>query len=133
MATYITIGNLTKDAEQKTTSDGREYVILRIADNDYKRNQDGKIEKDQNGHYITTQDRYLTVFVNEKAGALSASKLKKGHPIKIIGKPSFEVEKNAEGYDQYVLKSISAYKLDLEPFKNKSQDEVIEAEESIAA
>jgi len=132
MSTYITIGNLTKDAEQKTTSDGREYIILRVADNDYKRDQSGKIERDQNGHYVTNQNRYLTVFVSEKAGALSASKLKKGAPVKVIGKPSFEVQKDAEGYDQYILKSISAYKLDTEPFKDKPEDEVIASEEAAA-
>ena len=37
MTTLITIGNLTKDAEVKTTKNGRKYVLLQIAENIYKR------------------------------------------------------------------------------------------------
>ena len=102
MTTYITIGNLTKDAEQKTT-DGRNYIILRLAENDYERDNNGKIIKDENGHYKVKQTRFHSVFVNEKAGALTASALKKGNPVKIIGKPKFEIVKGTDGFDQNVI------------------------------
>lgn len=131
MATYITIGNLTKDAEQHATEDGRNYVVLRIAENDYERDRKGQIIKDENGRYKTKQTRYHSVFVSEKAGALSASKLGKGDPVKVIGKPKFNIVKDSDNFDQNIFTSISAYKIDTEIFKNKSEEEVIASEEEV--
>ena len=131
MSTYITLGNLTKDAETKEDN-GRSYVILRIAENVYERDGQGKILKDQNGHYKTKHTFYHSVFVNEKAGALAASKFEKGHPVKVFGTPRLETVKGTDGFDQIILKGISAYKIDSDPFKNRSEEEIIDSEEGAA-
>lgn len=125
MTTIITIGNLTKDAEVKTTKDGRKYVLLQIAENIYKRDNNGKILKDENGKYVTLQTMYYSIFVHQN-GALEASILEKGTAIKVIGKAKIRIEKSADNYDNYIIDSISAYSIDTDPFKKLSEaDELV--------
>ena len=120
MTTLITIGNLTKDAEVKSTKDGRSYVLLQLAENIYKRDENGKIIKNAEGQYETLQTMFYSVFVNDKTGALTASKLKKGQAIKVIGKARIDIEKDENNFDKYVIDRITAYSIDTDPFKKLS-------------
>lgn len=132
MTTLITIGNLTKDAEVKTTSDGRNYVLLQLAENIYKRDDNGKIVKNAEGHYETLQTMFYSVFVNDKGGALTASKLAKGQTIKVIGRAKIIVEKDANGYDKYVIDRITASYIDTDPFNNLSEAEELASDEEVS-
>ena len=117
MTTLITIGNLTKDAKTMKSSNGKDYVLLNIAENIFKRDENGKIVKDENGNSITLQTMYYSVFVNEHSGiALSASNLKKGNAIKVIGKANIDIQKDENGFDQIIVESISAFSIDTDPF-----------------
>lgn len=124
MTTLITTGNLTRDAEEKTSKDGRKYVLLQVAENIYKRDENGTIIKNAEGHNETLQTMFYSVFVHEKAGALTASKLKKGETIKVVGKAKINIEKDANDFDKYVIDSISAYSIDTDPFRKSSEEEV---------
>ena len=116
MTTIITTGNLTKDAITKTSSDGSNYVLLNLAENIYKRDLNGDIEKDENGHYKTIQTNYFSVFVNNKADSLTASNLKQGQSIKVVGKAKINIGSGSNGYPINVIDSISAYSIDTDPF-----------------
>lgn len=131
MTTLITIGNLTKDAEVKATKDGRNYVLLQLAENIYKRDENGKIVKDAEGKYETLQTMYYSVFVNDRTGALSASKLEKGQAIKVIGKAKIDVEKDKNGFDQYIINRITAYSIDTDPFKKLSETDTLVSDEEM--
>ena len=131
MTTLITIGNLTKDAEVKATKDGRNYVLLQIAENIYKRDENGKVVKDAEGKYETLQTIYYSVFVNDKTGALSASKLEKGQAIKVIGKAKINIVKDANGYDQYLIDRITAYSIDTDPFKKLAETDDLASDEEM--
>ena len=122
MTTIITTGNLTKDAITKTSSDGSAYVLLSLAENIYKRDLNGEIEKDENGHYKTTQTNYFSVFVNNKADSLTTSNLKQGQAIKVIGKAKINIASDSDGYPINVIDSISAYSIDTDPFGKLNDD-----------
>lgn len=124
MTTLITIGNLTRDAEVKRTKDGRNYVLLQIADNVYKKDEKGNKIKNAEGHFETLETRYFSVFVHEKAGALTVSSLQKGHAVKVIGNPKIVIVKDSDGYEKNVIDSISAYSVDADPFNNLSDTAV---------
>lgn len=123
MTTIIITGNLTKDAITKTSKNGSDYVLLNIAENIFKRDNNGNILKDQNGYNQTLQTNYFTVFVNDKAGALSASKLAKGQTIKVVGKAKINIESDSNGYPINVIDSISAYSIDTDPYRNSEDDD----------
>lgn len=125
MTTLITIGNLTKNADVKTTKDGRKYVLLQIADNIYKKDEKGIKIKNAEGHFETLQTRYFSVFVHEKAGALSVASLEKGHAVKVIGNPKIVIVKDSDGYEKNVIDSITAYSIDVDPFNNLSETDTI--------
>ena len=130
MTMIITTGNLTKDAEVKATKDGRKYVLFQIAENIYKRDNNGKILKDTDGKYITLQTMFYSIFVNDQAGALTASELTKGQIVKVIGKARIEITKDDNGYDKYVINGISASHIDTDPFNKLSEnDEMVSDEE----
>lgn len=132
MTTIITIGNLTKDAEVKTTTDGRSYVLLQLAENIYQRDDNGKIIKNAEGHYQTLQTMYYSVFVNDKTGALTASKLKKGAAVKVVGRAKIKIQKDANGYDQYLIDRISATYIDTDPFKKLPEANEMATDEEVA-
>ena len=121
MTILITTGNLTKDAEVKTANDGKKYVLFQIAENVYKRDTNGKILKDAEGKYISSQTMFYSVFVNDKTGALTASALIKGQAVKMIGKARIKLEKDSNGYDQYIINGISALNIDTDPFNKLSE------------
>jgi len=123
MTTIIITGNLTKDAITKTSKNGSDYVLLNMAENIFKRDNNGNILKDDNGHNQTLQTNYFTVFVNDKAGALSASKLAKGQTIKVVGKAKINIESDSNGYPINVIDSISAYSIDTDPYGNSDVDD----------
>lgn len=123
MTTIIITGNLTKDAITKTSKNGSEYVLLNIAENIFKRDNNGNILKDENGHSQTLQTNYFTVFVNDKAGALSASKLAKGQTIKVVGKAKINIGSGSNGYPINVIDSISAYSIDDDPYGSSDEDD----------
>jgi|GEM_PF-3711629 len=76
----------------------------------------GDIEKDENGHYKTIQTNYFSVFVNNKADSLTASNLKQGQSIKVVGKAKINIGSGSNGYPINVIDSISAYSIDTDPF-----------------
>lgn len=124
MTTFITTGNLTKDAEVKTSEDGRSYVLLSLAENIFKRDEKGKVLKNAEGHYETQQTMFYSIFVSEKGGALSASSLTKGQAIKVFATPKIKIEKDARGYDRYVIDSLRAFKIDTNPYQNAPEEEL---------
>lgn len=128
MTTLITIGNLTKDAQVKSSKNGKEYVLLNIVENIYKRDENGKILKDEKGHYVTLQTMFYSVFVYDNAGALTASNLKQGHAVKVIGRAKIRVEKDSNNYNQNIIDSITAFSIDTDPFNQLSESEGCESE-----
>ncbi len=120
MTTIITTGNLTKDAITKTDKNGNDYVLLNLAENIYKRDTEGKIVKDENGFGVKLDSFYYSIFVNDKAGALSASKLEKGQSIKVVGKANIKKESDANNHIQYIIDSISAYSIDTDPYRSNT-------------
>ncbi len=131
MTTTIIIGNLTKDAEVKTAQNGRKYVLLQLAENIRKRDEKGNFVKDANGHYENAQSFYWSVFVNDGNSALTASELKAGKAIKVIGRAKINIEKNADGYNKYVIDRIVATSIDTDPFKELSDPEELASDEDL--
>ena len=74
---------------------------------------------------------YYSVFVNESTGALSASSLKKGHAIKVIGTAKIRIEKDIDGYNMYIIDRISASFIDTDPFKLLSETDNIASDEDV--
>ena len=124
MATMIITGNLTKDAETKTSDTGK-YVLLQVAENIAKRDEKGDIMKDENGHTIAAKTFFYSVFVNKKDVAFDAQNLKKGHAVKVFATPRIEVEKDANGYDRYILESLNAYGIDTDPFSKLKESDIM--------
>lgn len=116
MATITFIGNLTKDAEVKISNNGYEYVLLQIAENIRKKDADGNYITDKNGQYVNSQTLFYSVFVNQKNLVSEVQDLKKGHATKITGFCKFQIEKDSNNFDQYILDSISATAIDTTPF-----------------
>lgn len=131
MTTLIITGNLTKDAEVKTTENGRNYVLLQLAENVYQRDTEGKIIKNEEGHYETLQTMYYSIFVNENGGALTASNLQKGQAIKVIGKAKINIVKDKNGYDQNIIDRVTAYSIDTDPFKKLEESAEMATEEDV--
>jgi len=128
MATISFIGNLTKDAERKTTDDGRKYLLLQVAENIRKKDDNGNYVKDDNGHYVSSQTHFYSVFVNDGQAVMQAIDLKKGDPVKVFGIAKFAVEKDSENYDKYVLNSVSALNIDSNPFGQNEEELASDAE-----
>ena len=53
--TLITTGNLTENAKTKTDKNGRSYVLLRLASNEYQRDKKGEIVRDKNNYPVAKQ------------------------------------------------------------------------------
>lgn len=130
MTTLIITGNLTKDAEVKTDKNGRNYVLLNIAENYYKRDNKGKVIKDAKGHYETLETFFHSVFVYEDGGALTASKLKKGQAIKVFCSAKLMILKDENDYDQNAIERLKAYHIDTDPFKKSSETDDIASDET---
>ena len=77
MPMIIFTGNLTQDAERRN-HEGRDYVLLRVAENIRKRNKQGEIERDAAGRPINAATHYYSVFVNKSGIAFQVQKLKAG-------------------------------------------------------
>lgn len=131
MTTIITIGNLTKDAEVKTTRDGRRYVLLQVAENIRKRDDKGEYIKDANGHFQNEKSFYWSVFVNDGNNALTVSELKAGKAIKVVGRAKINIEKDADGYDKYVVDRIVAKYIDIDPFKQLADTDNMASDEDL--
>jgi Single-stranded DNA-binding protein len=116
MSTIIITGNLTKDADVRTTEKGRKYLLLQLAENIRKRDDKGEFVKDQNGHYENAQTFYHSVFINNSEAVLQGMELKSGTPIKVAGTARFKIQKGANGYDEYVLDRIIGNYIDTDPF-----------------
>ena len=119
-------GNLTEDAVTKTTESGTPYILLRLVENIYKKEQ-GKYVKDEQDHYITLATHYHSVFVFEGGLCFQAQHLKKGNPLYVKALPNFKVIKDEDGFDINVLASMKAVYLDTNPFEKK--DGIRSAEE----
>ena len=121
MALLTFTGNLTQNAELRT-HEGRNYVLLRVAENIRKRNEKGEIERDINGHPINMATYFHSVFVNKGDIAFQVQNLKSGDPIKVSGIAKLKIIKDEEGYDQYVVERIVARYVDTDPFNRSEAD-----------
>lgn len=130
MATIIVTGNLTKDAETKTNNSGK-YVLLQVAENIAKRDEKGEVMKDKNGHTVNAQTFFHSVFVNKKSVAFDVQNLKSGHAIKVFATPRFKIEKDANGYDRYILESLNAHYVDINPFAKLEESDEMATERAL--
>ena len=128
MTTISFIGNLTKDVERKITKDGRKYLLLQVAENIRKKDDNGNFIKDEAGHYVSSKTIFHSVFVNDGKAVMQAIDLKKGNPVKVFGVAKFSVEKDSDGYDRYVLGSTSALSIDANPFGQNDEELASDAE-----
>ena len=104
------------------------YIWQRTSASEMKR---GNLIKDANGHYENAQSFYWSVFVNDNGFALTAAELKAGQAIKVIGRGKINIEKDADGYDKYVLNRIVATYIDTDPFKQLSEAEEMVSDEEL--
>ena len=129
--TLITTGNLTENARIMDDKQGRKYVLLRLASNEYQRDAKGEIVRDENNYPVSKKTTYYSIFVSEKAGALTASNLEKGQAIKVVGKANMKTFKNSDNHEINQIESIRAYSIDTDPYKKLSESETFVPEEEM--
>ncbi len=130
MTFMIVTGNLTQDAQIKSI-EGRNYVLLRVAENIYSRDEKGEFIRDENNHKVASSTYFHSVFVNNGNVAFLAQNLKSGDPVKVSGIVKLGIQKDENGYDQYVLNHIVARYIDTNPFDKPSEELNKESDEKL--
>ena len=92
MTTMIVTGRLTKDAATHTDKMGNEYILLALAENIRKRNDNGEFFKNEKGHWECYPPRFHSVFVRGKLTEM-VTYLPKGQLITVEANASFSNEK----------------------------------------
>ena len=116
------IAGLTKEPLTNQTADGKNYYLLRLAHNVFKRDEKGDYIKDEKDYKVVAQTNYISVFAHSGCdGVLDLSGLKPGDLVRISGQAKFKTQLDENNYEQSVLTSVTASKINTNPFDKQEK------------